>query len=87
MDDDLRTIPQREVRNDVGRVLREVEAGETIRVTVSGRPVVDIVPLDAPARRFVQTGAALRALRPLASPRLRAELQEEAGQLGYLDEL
>lgn len=83
----MRTIPQRELRNDVGRVLREVEAGETIRVTVRGRPVVDIVPLDARARRFVQTGAALRALRPLASPQLRAELHADAGELGYLDEL
>jgi prevent-host-death family protein len=38
-------IPQRELRNDVSRVLRRVEAGETLRVTVRGRPVAQISPL------------------------------------------
>jgi prevent-host-death family protein len=40
-----REIPQRELRNDVAAVLREVEAGEAVRVTVRGRPVADLVPL------------------------------------------
>jgi prevent-host-death family protein len=41
-----RTIPQRELRNDIGKVLREVEQeGKTIRVTVDGRPVADLVPV------------------------------------------
>lgn len=44
------TIPLRELRNDVSRVLREVdEEGRTIRVTVHGRPVADLVPV--PTRR------------------------------------
>ena len=38
-------IPARELRNDVSRVLRRVEAGERLRVTVSGRPVAELVPL------------------------------------------
>lgn len=38
-------IPQRELRNDVGAVLRRVEAGETLRVTVRGRPVAKLSPL------------------------------------------
>lgn len=38
-------IPARELRNNVSAVLRRVEAGEHIRVTVSGRPVVELVPL------------------------------------------
>lgn len=87
MDHAPRTIPQRDLRNDIGRVLRDVEAGETFRITVSGRPVADLVPLGDRPRRFVATGAALEALRPLASPRLREELRAEAVQLGYLDEL
>lgn len=41
-----RTIPQRELRARIGAVLREVEAGATVRVTVSGRPVARIVPVD-----------------------------------------
>ena len=40
-----RTIPQRELRNNVGAVLREVEAGGSVRVTVRGRPVADLIPV------------------------------------------
>jgi prevent-host-death family protein len=38
-------IPARDLRNDVSGVLRRVEAGERLRVTVSGRPVAELVPL------------------------------------------
>lgn len=41
----MREIPQRELRNNVSAVLREVEAGASLRVTVRGRPVADIVPV------------------------------------------
>ena len=34
-----------ELRNDVIAVLRRVEAGERLRVTVSGRPVAELVPV------------------------------------------
>jgi prevent-host-death family protein len=43
----MREIPQRELRNNVAAVLREVEAGATLRVTVRGRPVADLVPVTA----------------------------------------
>lgn len=49
----MRTIPQRELRNDIGRVLREVEAGERLRITVDGRPVADLVPITGRPRTFV----------------------------------
>ena len=42
----MKTIPQRELRNHIGRVLREVEAGERVRITVNGRPVADLVPIE-----------------------------------------
>ncbi|CCG01592.1 type II toxin-antitoxin system Phd/YefM family antitoxin [Blastococcus saxobsidens] len=38
-------VPARELRNDVSGVLRRVQAGERLRVTVSGRPVAELVPL------------------------------------------
>ena len=41
----MRTIPQRELRNEISRVLRDVEAGESFEVTVDGRPVAKIVPI------------------------------------------
>lgn len=50
------TIPQKELRNQVGKVLRRVEAGETLTVTVSGRPVAELSPVRRP--RWVG-GAAL----------------------------
>ncbi len=49
----MKTIPQRELRNRVSGVLREVEAGERIRITVDGRPVADLVPIDGIRRTFV----------------------------------
>lgn len=52
----METIPQKELRNQVGEVLRRVEAGETLTVTVSGRPVAELSP--AARRRWV-TGSAL----------------------------
>jgi len=41
-----RTVAQRELRAHIGAILREVEAGNTVRVTVSGRPVAKIVPIE-----------------------------------------
>ncbi|HEX7290525.1 MAG TPA: type II toxin-antitoxin system prevent-host-death family antitoxin [Conexibacter sp.] len=41
-----RTIPQRELRNDVAAILREAEAGTEFTVTVRGRPVAKVVPIE-----------------------------------------
>lgn len=45
-------IPQRELRNHVGEVLRRVEAGEALTVTVAGRAVAELRP--AQRRRWVE---------------------------------
>jgi prevent-host-death family protein len=37
-------IPQKELRNQVGEVLRRAEAGEEFTITVSGRPVATLGP-------------------------------------------
>jgi prevent-host-death family protein len=39
-----RTIPQRELRNNIGAILRAAAAGETFTVTVRGRPVARVIP-------------------------------------------
>jgi len=49
----MNTIAQRELRNDVGRVLRRVEGGERLRITVDGRPVADLIPISTGRRTFV----------------------------------
>lgn len=41
----MATIAQKELRNASGEILRRAEAGETITVTVSGRPVAQIGPI------------------------------------------
>lgn len=37
-------IPQKELRNNVGKVLRRAEAGEEFTVTVAGRPAARLGP-------------------------------------------
>ena len=37
-------IPQKELRNNVGEVLRRAEAGEEFTITVAGRPVAQLGP-------------------------------------------
>ena len=41
----MATIPQRDLRNKVGEMLRRAEAGERLVVTVGGRPVAELGPL------------------------------------------
>jgi prevent-host-death family protein len=43
----MTTIPQKELRNNVGEVLRRAENGERLTVTVSGRPVAELGPVRA----------------------------------------
>ena len=76
-----RTITQRELRNDSGAVLRQVQAGQTIIVTRNGVPVAELRPVSP--RRFVPraviAAAAARAHRVDAS-RLRADLDAVVDQ-------
>lgn len=62
-------VSVRELRNHTASVLRRVESGERLRVTVDRRPVAELVPLPArstwvPRRRvldaLVQADAELR---------------------------
>lgn len=46
-----RTIPQRELRNNIAEVLRSAEAGTEFTITVRGRPVARLVPAELPHKR------------------------------------
>lgn len=59
----MKSIPQRELRNHISRVLRKVEAGERMRITVAGRPVADLVPIGAVRKTFVPRDEVLALLR------------------------
>jgi prevent-host-death family protein len=66
----MATIPQKELRNNVGEVLRRAEAGERITITVAGRPVAQLGPTE---RRQWVTGADLRAIWQTPAPQAPAD--------------
>lgn len=79
----MRDVSVRELRNHTADVLRRVEAGEVVRITVDRRPVAELVPL--PARQtWVPRERAIAALTQ-ADPGLREELDEALG--ATIDEL
>lgn len=47
-------VPQRQLRNHTADLLRRVEAGERLRITVHGHPVAELVPVEGelPPRAF-----------------------------------
>lgn len=67
-------VSVRELRNHTAEVLRRVEAGERLRITVDRRPVAELVPLPARAT-WVPRRRALDNLAQ-ADPALRDELRE-----------
>ncbi|MHB8219107.1 MAG: type II toxin-antitoxin system Phd/YefM family antitoxin [Acidimicrobiales bacterium] len=77
-------ISVRDLRNTVSEVLRRVEAGERLTVTVDRRPVAEIVPLRR--RRAVPTTEALSIASRHAADR---GLLEDVGGLlaGTTDDL
>jgi prevent-host-death family protein len=52
-----RIIPQRELRNQIGEILRAAEAGTEFTVTVRGRPVARLGPPDGGGQRAVEVPA------------------------------
>lgn len=72
-------IAQKELRNNVGEVLRRAEAGEELTITVSGRPVASLGPLRQ--RQWV-SGDALREVWSTPAPEsLLHDLQRFDGDL------
>lgn len=45
-------IPQRELRNEASRVLRDVGSGRSYTITVDGAPVADLIPHRHATRRI-----------------------------------
>ena len=81
----MRTIPQRELRNHIGQVLREVEAGERMRVTVDGRPVADLVPIER-RQKFVSRDEIVHIIgRAPPDPGFASDIEDVIG--ATIDEL
>jgi prevent-host-death family protein len=69
-------IPARDLRNDVSAVLRRVEHGERLRVTVSGRPVAELRPLPTRPRSMAWNAFLANSDRWRADPGLAQQLAE-----------
>jgi prevent-host-death family protein len=66
-------VSSRDLRNHTADVLRRVEAGERIRISVNRRPVAELVPLE---RARWASGAAIERV-----------LREAPADAGLLDDL
>jgi prevent-host-death family protein len=75
----MATIPQKELRNKVGEVLRRAEGGEEITITVSGRPVAQLGP--ARTREWVPASQLRELWNSPADPTLEKDLERLGGEL------
>jgi prevent-host-death family protein len=68
-------VASRDLRNDTAGVLRRVQAGEEVTITVNGRPVAQLLPLVHNRRRWLPRAELIARLRAgQADPGLRADL-------------
>jgi len=81
----MRTIPQRDLRNRSGEILRQAETGEEFTITVEGRPVALLVPY--PKRKWVPKADYLRILKAAApDPTFFEDIAELGGTLEDIDD-
>jgi prevent-host-death family protein len=74
-------VATRELRNDTAGVLRRVEAGETIVITVRGKPVADLVQHRPEGPRWLGPDEVVDLLSKYsADPGLRDDLNRLAGE-------
>lgn len=77
----MNEVATRELRNDTAGVLRRVQAGEEIVITIHNKPVARLVPLAPSERRWVGRAELVRRLRlAQADPGLRDDLVRLAGE-------
>ncbi len=69
-------IASRDLRNDVAAVLRRVEAGESLIVNVSGRPVARLVPMASRPTSIPSTTLMTALHKAAADTELAAELAQ-----------
>lgn len=76
------TVASRELRNDTAGVLRRVQAGEQVTITVNGQPVAVLMPVQRSRRSWIgREELVSRLRRAQADPGLRADLAWLAGDM------
>jgi prevent-host-death family protein len=80
----MKSIAQRELRNQSGEILRQAEAGQQFTITVDGRPVAVLGPYQK--RQWIPKAEMLRILRSEPpDPALYEDLREMGGTLEELE--
>jgi prevent-host-death family protein len=77
----MAVVASRELRNNTAGVLRRVQAGEEVTITVNGQPVAMIAALRSTRRRWLTKGELVKRLETSqADAGLRGDLAELAGE-------
>lgn len=80
-------VPSRELRNHTADVLRRVQAGEEITITVRGKPVAEVVPIGSRRKGGLSGAELVRRLQNLPGdpdPTFAADMEWIRGE--YTDE-
>jgi prevent-host-death family protein len=73
------SIQQKELRNNVGKVLRRAEDGEELTITVSGRPVARLGPIEG--AQWVSSKRLGELWREPADPTFGKDLERMGGEM------
>ena len=80
-DRSMSMVASRELRNNTAGVLRRVQAGEEVTITVNGQPVAVIAAVRPRRRRWLTKGELVQRLETgQADAGLRVDLAELAGE-------
>ena len=78
----MERVASRELRNNTAGVLRQVENGRALIITVNGRPAAQIGPVTDSRRRWIQRDDLARRLRVAQTdPGLREDLARLVGDM------
>lgn len=70
----MATVSVRALRNEGGQVLERVARGESLTVTMDGRPIAELRPLPLPRRSAAELIRRRRHLPSVDARHLRADL-------------
>lgn len=75
-------VASRDLRNDTAGVLKRVQDGEDVVITVNGKAVARLVPVQPARRRWLPRAELVRRLADAqADPGLRVDLARLAGDM------
>lgn len=77
----MSTIASRELRNSTRSLLDHVEAGETLTITVDGRPMAVLAPVGRRRRWISSEEFTSTVLAHQADPALAHDLDDLAGEM------